>query len=81
MYRTLGGWGRRPGRLGHPLALLGGLVAGNLLSRVVRGWRYRVGRRAVVDLALVREREGPWSEHRTDVMGELIEFIDDGKIF
>jgi hypothetical protein len=38
-----------------------------------------VGRRAVVDLALVREREGSWSEHRTDVMGEVkvsMEFTD-----
>ncbi len=43
-----------------------------------------MGRRAVVDLALVREREGSWSEHRTDVMGEvkvLIGFIAVGKIF
>ena len=31
----------------------------------------RVGRRAVVDLALVREREGPRSEFRIDVMGEV----------
>ncbi len=43
-----------------------------------------MGRRAVVDLALVREREGSWSEYKTDVMGEvkcINKFIDDGEIF